>query len=64
MPIAVTELDPPAKDSFEPFAMRVDVTDLEQLRELHAAMAAMTGKQGVPLRDFLKSKLQRYERVG
>ncbi len=61
--ITVTELDPPALDAFEPFAMRIDVTDLEQLQELHAAMAAMPGKQGEQLRDFLKGKLQRYERV-
>ena len=64
MAISVTELDPPAKDAFEPFAMRLEVTSLEDLRALKDALASMPGGSGLQeMSDFLKGKLQRYEKV-
>lgn len=62
MPIPVIELDPP-KISFEPFAMKLEVTDLEQLRCLYEAASRMPSGHGAAMCDFLKGKLARYQRV-
>lgn len=66
MPIRVTELDPPARDAFEPFAMRVEIASLEELRALKAAVGTVPSAPTGVLQgmfDFLKAKLARYERV-
>lgn len=44
--------------------MRVDITDIDQLRDLFEAVSGVSGSEhGARLREFLKGKLARYQRI-